>query len=178
MDSDKKIEPYIGNKNLPLIGITYSEAEQFVEWLDQQFASRNGLSKYQVTIPDSDRWERAIRSDSNSWYPFGSEFAEHLIDRYAVIDESHGPGSGGTTVIEPAYSRLPNRFGISEAGGVVAEYIKKVAVGDDQFLALTRGFEKKSPCFAETRSTFVNFERLGLRLLIESKSNQKNSTSD
>ncbi|MFT4599683.1 MAG: sulfatase modifying factor 1 [Bacteroidia bacterium] len=150
-------EPYVNYyyqhpayKDYPAVGITLTQAQAYANWLTEIFALKNQGVRITFSVPTKKQWIRAARGGSTSRYPWeglyirnskGAYLSNHKaigsenihLDRSTnnLVVVSSGTKDAENTITAPAESYFPNKFGIYNMSGNVAELVSDdtVAMG-------------------------------------------------
>ncbi len=104
-----------GNKNQPMIGISWEGAEQFCKWLTNRESNANRLlDGYVYRLPTEAEWEYVCRAGTKSNYYFGNEPLD-LYD-YAIYRDN---SKRKTSVVG---QKKPNEWGVYDMHGNIWEW--------------------------------------------------------
>jgi formylglycine-generating enzyme required for sulfatase activity len=101
-----------GNDNHPVAGVSFVEAEAFLQWLRH----RHALPGWTWCMPSEDMWEFSARSHPGYPYPWGSEFHSE----YCNSIES---GNKGTTQVGQFFMGN-SPYGCADMAGNVWEFVE------------------------------------------------------
>lgn len=107
-----KFPPGTGDE--PVIGVTWTDANDYCEWLSKEIGAT-------VRLPKEAEWERAARGDTNNKYPWGSEWNDEAAQSVEIKGKIRPVGS-----LEAG--RSP--FGVYEMVGNVWEWTSDEAVDE------------------------------------------------
>lgn len=172
----------------PVVNVLHFDAKAYCTWLSRKIGQK-------VRLPSEEEWEYAARADSSSVYIHGidaeglSQFGNVLNqpsvihNRYRAMKEDH---EWSTTA--PVGSFRPNRFGLFDMTGNVAEWCQNEYAGycpqhaglsyictahDGEYAAVYRGGNwKSSPtgCRVSHRNACHSgnaYEEVGFRIVVE-----------
>lgn len=123
-----------GTTNLPIVGVSWSEAKEFCDWLTQvEQAAGRLLPNQRYALPSDRQWSE-LAGDSD--YPWGSRFPPRLNEGFytwRATTETNWPpewkglsfqpySEKGTYRSAPISSGPTNQFGLRNVGGNVAEW--------------------------------------------------------
>ena len=134
----------------PAVGMTLKQAKAYANWLTEIYALKNQEVKITFSVPTKKQWIRAARGENISLYPWGGPYLRNSkgayltnfknydaanihynteINKYEVISMSQF--MDGAIITAPAESYYPNKFGIYNMSGNVAELVSDdtVAMG-------------------------------------------------
>ena len=134
----------------PAVGMTLKQAKAYANWLTEIYALKNQSVKITFSVPTKKQWIRAARGENISLYPWGGPYVRNSkgayltnfknydasnihynteINKYEVISMSQF--MDGAIITAPAESYYPNKFGIYNMSGNVAELVSDdtVAMG-------------------------------------------------
>ena len=101
-----------GSGNQPIINISWADAKQYTEWLSKVTGRR-------YRLPSEAEWEYSARAGSIDYFSFGNDDRE--LTKYGwYADNSEGHP-------HPVNKKLPNRFGLFDMHGNVAEWTEDCA---------------------------------------------------
>lgn len=103
-----------GRGNLPVMGISWNDAQAYVEWLNRRTGLAGRPDRYR--LPSEAEWEYAARAGTTTAYSFGDDPGP--LASYAWF----GGSSGGQT--QPVGIQLPNAFGLFDMHGNVNEWVE------------------------------------------------------
>ncbi|MFV0538097.1 MAG: SUMF1/EgtB/PvdO family nonheme iron enzyme [Dysgonomonas sp.] len=128
-------EPYLrmyfshpGYNDYPVVGVTWEQAEAFCFWRTQYYKMgqpRNGRPIENFRLPTEGEWEFAARNGrTENKYPWDKD---GTMDEKACFMANFKPGEGnytkdGNLIPARVASYIPNRFGIYDLAGNVAEW--------------------------------------------------------
>jgi formylglycine-generating enzyme required for sulfatase activity len=98
----RRLAPYfwhnveLGNPILPVVGVSWFEAEAYCRWLTSQIVDLP--TGYTVRLPLDNEWERAARGVDGREYPWGEGFKKTAANTWDS-DSSSSSGLGGTTAV-------------------------------------------------------------------------------
>jgi|TARA_B110000902_G_scaffold108089_2_gene127714 formylglycine-generating enzyme required for sulfatase activity len=142
-------EPYVdyyyqhpAYEEYPAVGMTLKQATAYANWLTEIFALRDQGVKVTFCIPTKKQWIRAARGKSTSVYPWNGPYLRNrnggfLSNHKAVGTEyihtdrrtnelvvvATGAKGDENTITAPAKSYWPNKFGVYNMSGNVAELV-------------------------------------------------------
>ncbi|MEH6567874.1 MAG: SUMF1/EgtB/PvdO family nonheme iron enzyme [Halioglobus sp.] len=99
-----------GNENLPASGISFDEAEAYVDWLSRQ-------TGHYYRLPSSAEWEYAARAGTSTAYSWGNEVGENTASCLNCKSDYTG-------AIAPVGSFPANPWGLYDMHGNVWEWTK------------------------------------------------------
>lgn len=99
-----------GNDQLPVKGITFDEAEAFVDWLSRQ-------TGHYYRLPSASEWEYAARAGSTGAYSWGNDAGENNANCTDCGTEILGAAA-------PVGSYPANKWGLHDMHGNVWEWTK------------------------------------------------------
>ena len=99
-----------GGGRQPVVNVSWSDAKGYVAWL-----SKVGGNPYR--LPSESEWEYAARAGTTTTYPWGSDLGADLAD-------CRNCGSQRIGRPKPVGSFPPNRFGLNDMAGNVAEWVE------------------------------------------------------
>jgi formylglycine-generating enzyme len=161
--NDPLVEMYFRNPAYsvyPVVNVSYNDANSFCKWLSDEYNSKpdRKFKKVLFRLPTSDEWEFAARANIEMCdYPWGMRLLQndhymcnyrHIGDENTRIDTltgnviiefsaDHGSIIDGSAIPAPVNSYYPNKFGMYNVCGNVAEMIKERGI--------SRGGGWKSP---------------------------------
>ncbi len=130
----------------PAVGMTLKQAQAYANWLTEIYALKNQSVKIIFSVPTKKQWIRAARGDWQTHYPWDGKYMRNSkgayltnfknydaanihynteINKYEVISMSQCMEG---TITAPAESYYPNKFGIYNMSGNVAELVSDGAV--------------------------------------------------
>jgi formylglycine-generating enzyme required for sulfatase activity len=122
--------PDYNKPDQPVIGISWTDANAFAEWL-------SAASGQRLRLPSEDEWEKAARAGSDSIYPWGDESPK--VGNRANF-------SGNNRFDRPApvgsFSTGKNDYGLNDMAGNVSEWTSTPpdsAMKDDRSWRLIKG---------------------------------------
>ena len=125
----------------PAVGMTLKQAKAYANWLTEIYALKNQEVKITFSVPTKKQWIRAARGENISLYPWGGPYVRNSkgayltnfknydaanihynteINKYEVMSMSQCMEG---TITAPAESYYPNKFGIYNMSGNVAELV-------------------------------------------------------
>jgi len=125
----------------PAVGMTLKQAQAYANWLTEIYALKNQSVKIIFSVPTKKQWIRAARGDWQTHYPWDGKYMRNSkgayltnfknydaanihynteINKYEVISMSQCMEG---TITAPAESYYPNKFGIYNMSGNVAELV-------------------------------------------------------
>ncbi len=133
----------------PAVGMTLKQAQAYANWLTEIYALKNQSVKIIFSVPTKKQWIRAARGEWQTHYPWDGKYMRNSkgayltnfknydaanihynteINKYEVISMSQCMEG---TITAPAKSYYPNKFGIYNMSGNVAELVSDdtVAMG-------------------------------------------------
>ncbi len=104
--------------NYPIVGVSWENAQAYVQWLGQQTGK-------QYRLPTEAEWEYAARAGTDTAYPWGNT-ASHDFANYGKDEccESLASGKDKWVYISPVGSFAKNPFGLSDMHGNVWEWVE------------------------------------------------------
>ncbi len=99
-----------GGDDLPVTGISWDEAEAYVNWLSRQ-------TGHYYRLPSASEWEYAARARTTTQYSWGDDVGENRANCL-------GCGTGMTGKPLPVKSFPPNPWGLYDVHGNVWEWTK------------------------------------------------------
>ena len=146
------VDYYYQNKaysEYPAVGMTLKQAQAYANWLTEIYALKNQSVKIIFSVPTKKQWIRAARGEWQTHYPWDGKYMRNSkgaylsnfknydaanihynteINKYEVMSMSQCM-EGAITA--PAESYYPNKFGIYNMSGNVAELVSDdtVAMG-------------------------------------------------
>lgn len=132
-DNEAMAQSYFSNPaydDYPVVGITWKQANAFNKWrsrmLEKKFATRKGYNSLNLIfqLPTDAQWEYAARAgEKNTRYPWGNEICDEEDCFFANFKTEYGNYmNGNSNIMVPAYSYQPNKFGLYNIAGNVAEW--------------------------------------------------------
>ncbi|MGA2546974.1 MAG: formylglycine-generating enzyme family protein [Rectinemataceae bacterium] len=122
--------PDYNKPDQPVIGISWTDANAFAEWLSE-------VSGQRLRLPSEDEWEKAARAGTDSIYPWGDE-SPKLGNRANF--------SGNNRFDRPApvgsFSTGKNDYGLNDMAGNVAEWTSTqpdLSMKDDHSWRIVKG---------------------------------------
>jgi formylglycine-generating enzyme len=130
----------------PAVGMTLKQAQAYANWLTEIYALKNQSVKIIFSVPTKKQWIRAARGDWQTHYPWDGKYMRNSkgayltnfknydaanihynteINKYEVMSMSQCMEG---TITAPAESYYPNKFGIYNMSGNVAELVSDGAV--------------------------------------------------
>ena len=103
-----------GRGNLPVINVSWYDAQAYVTWLNDQTGLTDREDCYR--LPSEAEWEFAARAGAKTAYCFGSDASQ--LENFAWLDEN----SGNRT--QAVGGKLPNAFGLFDMHGNVWEWVE------------------------------------------------------
>jgi len=133
----------------PAVGMTLKQAQAYANWLTEIYALKNQSVKIIFSVPTKKQWIRAARGEWQTHYPWDGKYMRNSkgaylsnfknydaanihynteINKYEVMSMSQCMEG---TITAPAESYYPNKFGIYNMSGNVAELVSDdtVAMG-------------------------------------------------
>jgi len=146
------VDYYYQNKaysEYPAVGMTLKQAQAYANWLTEIYALKNQSVKIIFSVPTKKQWIRAARGEWQTHYPWDGKYMRNSkgaylsnfknydaanihynteINKYEVMSMSQCMEG---TITAPAESYYPNKFGIYNMSGNVAELVSDdtVAMG-------------------------------------------------
>ncbi len=140
-NKDRITRGYPVNKpDQPVVRISFADAQAFCAWLSDRSGQR-------CELPSEDEWEHACRAGTATPWPFGDAIpaGQHALANIADASLSRwGWGrcekdyNDGTMFTAPIGKTTPNRWGLHDMIGNVAEWTNSTYAGDDS-LRIVRG---------------------------------------
>jgi formylglycine-generating enzyme required for sulfatase activity len=112
-----------GFRLFPVTCISYQAANLYCEWLSNKLNERFSTNKIKVKLPSESEWIRAARSDSQSDFAIDDKSKKAGMNYKKV--ESEGKNKIAAMDV---YSFAPNKFGIFNMSGNVAEMIENAGI--------------------------------------------------
>jgi formylglycine-generating enzyme required for sulfatase activity len=133
----------------PAVGMTLQQAQAYANWLTEIYALKN-QTKIIFSVPTKKQWIRAARGESSSAYPWGGSYLRNnkgvFLSNHKTLGTENvhtetstnklvvlatGAKGAESTITAPAESYYPNKFGIYNMSGNVAELVSDdtVAMG-------------------------------------------------
>ena len=143
------VDYYYQNKaysEYPAVGMTLKQAQAYANWLTEIYALKNQSVKIIFSVPTKKQWIRAARGEWQTHYPWDGKYMRNSkgaylsnfknydaanihynteINKYEVMSMSQCMEG---TITAPAESYYPNKFGIYNMSGNVAELVSDGAV--------------------------------------------------
>ena len=125
----------------PAVGMTLKQAKAYANWLTEIYALKNQEVKITFSVPTKKQWIRAARGEWQTHYPWDGKYMRNSkgayltnfknydaanihynteINKYEVMSMSQCMEG---TITAPAESYYPNKFGIYNMSGNVAELV-------------------------------------------------------
>jgi formylglycine-generating enzyme required for sulfatase activity len=110
---------YPGFRLFPVTCVNYQAANLYCEWLSNKLNERFSTNKIKVKLPSEMEWTRAARSDSQADFSIGNK------SRNAGMNYKKDESEGKIKIITmDIYSFAPNKFGVFNMSGNVAEMLE------------------------------------------------------
>jgi hypothetical protein len=103
-----------GREKRPVINVSWSEAQTYVQWLSAKTGKR-------YRLPSETEWEYAARAGSRAAFSFGPGVAPDKAN-YDASRPYQGPAGARRARTLPTASFAPNLFGLYDMHGNVAEW--------------------------------------------------------
>jgi formylglycine-generating enzyme required for sulfatase activity len=134
----------------PAVGMTLKQAIAYADWLTEIFAMRDQGVKVTFSVPTKKQWIRAARGDAQTHYPWSGQCMRNSKGSYLTNFKNFDAANihynndykryeiitpddfmDGAIITAPAESYYPNKFGIYNISGNVAELVSDdtVAMG-------------------------------------------------
>ena len=100
----------LGNPEQPIVGVNWNEAVAYCRWISM-------MLNEEITLPESNQWQRAAQGDERYIYPWGDEWKSNRCNN-SVSHHTYGP-----TPVK-AFEKLGNisPFGVVDMAGNVSEW--------------------------------------------------------
>jgi formylglycine-generating enzyme required for sulfatase activity/serine/threonine protein kinase len=126
-----------GPGNLPVVNVTWDDAEDYAHWLRKQTRKR-------YRLPSEAEWEFAARSRTRTLYPWGNHIGLDRANCDGCGKTFTGPGPAATG------SFRPNAFGLYDMHGNVSEWVKNCYF--DSYKGAPKSGQARSNPYCERRS--------------------------
>ena len=104
--------------NLPVVGITWEEAEEFCQRLSR-FTGKI------ISLPSEAEWEYAARAGTETPFYFGSRVTAEIVNFNAAVDSKEGAkGLRRNRLIEVGSLGVANKYGLYDMHGNAAEWVQ------------------------------------------------------
>lgn len=132
-ENEAMAQSYFSNPaydDYPVVGITWKQANAFNNWrsrmLEKKFGNRKGFSGMNLVfqLPTDAQWEYAARAgEKDTRYPWGNELCDDKDCLFANFKTEYGNYmNGNSNIMVSAFSYNPNKFGLYNMAGNVAEW--------------------------------------------------------
>ena len=132
-ENEAMAQSYFSNPaydDYPVVGVTWKQANAFNKWrsrmLEKRFSTKKGLNTLNLIfqLPTDAQWEYAARAgQKNTRYPWGDEICDKEDCFFANFKTEYGNYmNGNSNIMVPANSFKPNKFGLYNIAGNVAEW--------------------------------------------------------
>ena len=74
------------NPIVPVIGVSWYEAEAYVSWMNTQKIANEKPEEYLVRLPNEVEWEYAVRGTDGREYPWGNEYDIHKANMKTEVE--------------------------------------------------------------------------------------------
>jgi len=111
-----------GQGKRPVVNVSWSEAQAYVAWL-------SGKTGVRYRLPSESEWEYAARGGSSAAFSFGEAIAPERAN-YDASRPYNGPSGAARGRTMPTASFSPNRFGLYDMHGNVAEWTADCWTGE------------------------------------------------
>ena len=136
----------------PAVGMTLKQANAYANWLTEIFALRDQGVKVTFSVPSKKQWIRAARGDARTFYPWSGQYMRNseglflsnfktLDERFITRTDLNGAYTDtykvrpydnftdeGMKITTPGESYWPNKFGVYNMSGNVAELVSDAPI--------------------------------------------------
>lgn len=128
-------------RKYPVVGISYEQILDFCKWrtdrvkefaklisATSKFGASYKNSDYYYRLPTKEEWEYAAYSGSSRPYGFASIHTKDNLPNFNVKETETLGYNNGIDIVVPSFSMNPNKFGLYNTIGNVAEMISEKGV--------------------------------------------------